>query len=59
MDWPLRDIFVAYVERLKDSARDAYEIDLLVWAMFAASGSKVRKPDPPSILGAPKIMIGG
>jgi hypothetical protein len=47
MDWSLRDLFVAY------------EIDLLVWATLAAGGSKVRKPDPPSILQAPKIIIGG
>jgi hypothetical protein len=59
MTWALRDLFVAYVERLKDSARKAYEIDLLVWATLAAGGAKVKPPDPPSILRAPKILISG
>jgi hypothetical protein len=59
MAWALRDLFVAYVERMKDSARQAYEIDLLVWATLAAGGAKIKPPDPPSILGAPKIVIGG
>ena len=59
MDWALRYIFVAYVERLKDSARNAYEVDVLVWAIFAAGGSKFLKPDTAWILGARKIVIGG
>ena len=59
MTWALRDLFVAYVERLKDSARKAYEVDRLVWATLAAGGAKVKPPEVPSILGAPKIVIGG
>jgi hypothetical protein len=59
MAWALRDLFVAYVERMKESAARAYEVDRMVWATLAAGGAKLKPPDPPSILGAPKIVIGG
>jgi hypothetical protein len=59
MDWTLRDMLLAYIEHLKESARRSYEIDRLVWAILAAGGAKTKHPDPPAILGAPKIVIGG
>lgn len=59
MDWPLRELFLAYVERMKSAARVAYDVDLLVWAVLAAAGSKARKPDPPAVLKSAKIIIGG
>jgi hypothetical protein len=59
MEWTLRDLFVAYVEHLKQAARKTYDLDLLVWATLAAGGAKIKRPDPPAILGAPKIVIGG
>jgi len=59
MEWALRDLFVAYVERLKDAAREVYERDLLVWAIFAAGGAKTKAPALPDILRGPKIVLGG
>lgn len=59
MDYALRDLFLAYVERMKSAARMAYDVDLLLWAILAAAGSKARKPDPPAVLRAPKIVTGG
>jgi hypothetical protein len=59
MDWSLRDLLLAYVEHLKESARRSYEVDRLVWAILAAGGAKVKQPDLPAVLGAPKIVIGG
>jgi hypothetical protein len=59
MDWALRDLFLAYVDRLKDAARHAYEHDVLVWAVLAAAGAKVKKPDPPAVLGVGKLIVGG
>jgi hypothetical protein len=59
MEWALRDLFVAYVDRMQTRARRAYEVDLTIWAVLAAGGAKVKKPDPPAVLKAPKIVIGG
>jgi hypothetical protein len=51
MDWPLRDLFLAYIARLREAARDSYEVDLLVWAILAPHQKRVpRAPDLPAIL---------
>lgn len=50
-DWPMRDLFLGYVEVLKRDARRIYEIDLLVWSALAPH--QRRKTDPPRI---PKIL---
>lgn len=60
MERELREIFVAYVELMRRAARQAYDTDLLIWAVLAASGAKgIKKPDPPAVLRVPKIVIGG
>jgi hypothetical protein len=59
MEWALRDLFVAYIERMKMAARDSYKHDVLVWAVLAAAGGEVKHPDPPAVLSSPKIVIGG
>jgi len=59
MEWSLRDLFVAYVDRMQTRARRAYEIDLTIWAVLAAGGAKIKKPDPPAVLHIPKLIIGG
>jgi hypothetical protein len=59
MDWTLRDLFLAYLELMKSAARDAYEVELLMWAVLAAAGAKVKRPEPPSVLNAPKLILGG
>lgn len=59
MDWPLRDLLLAYLDRLVDAARHSYEVDTVIWAVLAASGAKVKRPDPPSVLNVPKIIMGG
>jgi hypothetical protein len=58
-DWPLRDLFLAYVERMKQAAREAYSHDVLIWTVLAAAGAKIKKPDVPGILQGPKIIVGG
>jgi len=51
MDWPLRDLFLAYSARLREAARDNYELDLLVWAILAPYQKRgSRPPDLPAIL---------
>lgn len=51
MDWPLRDMFLAYIDRLKDDARKHYEFEVLVWAALAPHKKKPGKPpDVPAIL---------
>lgn len=60
MEWPLRDLFLAYLERLVKSARHAYEVDIVVWAVLAAGGGKGKKPEPPAVLNVPKMKkLGG
>jgi hypothetical protein len=59
MDWALRDLLLAYLDLLVRAARHAYEVDVTVWAVLAAGGSKIKKPEPPAVLKAPKLIIGG
>jgi len=55
MDWPLRDLFVAFVERLKDAAVERYRADMLVWAVLAPwQKSQKRPPELPAILSPPR-----
>lgn len=58
MDWPLRDLFLAYVARMTAVARREYDADLLVWAVLAAGGSKQKQPEIPHILKGPKLIRG-
>jgi len=51
MAWPLRDLFLAYVECLKAAARRMYEVDVLVWSSLAPHQRK--KTDPPAV---PRIL---
>lgn len=53
LDWPLRDIMLAYVERMRDSAWRSYQLDLLVWSALAPH--QRRKTDPPAV---PKVLKG-
>jgi len=53
MDWPLRDLLLAYVECLRVAARKSYTLDLLVWSALAPH--QRRKTDPPSI---PRVLRG-
>jgi hypothetical protein len=53
MDWPLRELFINFVERSKRNARDAYEFDFLIWAIlkpYQKPGSRWKEPRLPSIL---------
>jgi len=53
MDWPLRDLLLAYVECMRVSARRSYEIELLVWSALAPH--QRRKIDPPTL---PRVLKG-
>lgn len=51
MNWPLRDLFLQYVDRLREAARGNYEMELLVWAILAPyQKQSTRPPVVPSIL---------
>jgi len=51
MDWPLRDLFLNFLEILKDNARAQYRADVLVWAVLAPYSKRGSKPPAiPSIL---------
>lgn len=51
MDWPLHEVLLAYVERLRDSALETYQHATLVWAMTAPHSKKPSKPPrAPAIL---------
>jgi hypothetical protein len=49
--WPLRDLFLAYLENQKQIARESYHTELLIWASLAPHSKRTRKaPDLPKIL---------
>lgn len=51
MDWPLRDLFLAYIEELRESARWSYQLELLVWSVLAPHQRRQTKPpDVPRVL---------
>jgi hypothetical protein len=51
LDWPLRELFLAFVERMREHARRAYELDVLVWAVLAPyQKRRTNPPELPSIL---------
>lgn len=51
MAWPLRDMFLAFLARLQDRARENYELELLVWAILAPHQKRQSKPpDLPAVL---------
>lgn len=51
MDWPLRDIFLAFIERMRQAAVERYRAELLVWAVLAPYQKRSQKPpEIPSIL---------
>jgi len=50
LDWPLRELCLAYLARLKADALRTYETALLVWASRTAFGGKTKPPELPGIL---------
>jgi hypothetical protein len=49
--WPLRDLFLNYLERQKEIARENYHTELLIWAALAPHRKRASKaPDLPKIL---------
>ena len=50
LDWPLREMLLCYVARLKDEALRGYQTALIVWASRSAFGGKQKQPDVPVIL---------
>lgn len=53
LNWPLREVLLAYVARLKADALRGYQTALLVWASRTAMGGKTKPPDLPNILKEP------
>lgn len=51
MDWPLRDLFLGFLERVQERARQNYQTELLVWAALAPHQKRQSKPpDLPAVL---------
>lgn len=51
MQWPVRELLLAYIAMLKDSAMERYQSDLQVWATLAPHTKDPGKPPkPPKIL---------
>jgi hypothetical protein len=50
LEWPLREIFLAYIAQLKREAYHSYQTALLVWASKTSMGGKTKAPDLPRIL---------
>lgn len=44
MDWPLRELFLAVIARMKEEARRQYQFDVLVWAVTAPYQKQQQKP---------------
>ena len=53
LDWPLRDLFMAYLEQLRERERLAYYVDVLVWAALVPH--QKRQDKPPAV---PQILRG-
>jgi hypothetical protein len=52
--WALRDLFLAYVHRVRIEARRQYETEVLVWATLAPhQKNPARPPDLPKVLRDP------
>jgi hypothetical protein len=47
--WPLRDLFLASIQRIREAARRNYELELVVWALLAPH--QKRPPKPPDVPG--------
>lgn len=51
LEWPLRDLFLGFIERMRDQMRRNYEVELLVWAVLAPHQKRQSKPpDVPALL---------
>lgn len=50
-NWPLRELFLAFLDRMRETARRNYETELLVWAILAPHQKRAPKPpDVPALL---------
>lgn len=51
--WPIREALLAFVERARETARQEYRSEVLVWAVTAPHmRKKTKPPDVPAILRA-------
>lgn len=51
MKWPVRELLLAYIDRLKAQALVRYQSDLQVWATLAPyQENQSKPPKPPKIL---------
>lgn len=53
MDWPLREMLLAYLDCLREAALRKYEMELQVWSSLAPY--QRRKTDPPAL---PRVLKG-
>jgi hypothetical protein len=51
LDWPLRELLLAYIETMKAAALESYRHASIMWALTAPHSKKAQKPPRvPSIL---------
>jgi hypothetical protein len=43
-EWPLRELLLAYIERMRAAALRSYETELLVWSVLAPHQKRSSKP---------------
>jgi hypothetical protein len=50
LDWPIREILLCYVARLKAEALRGYQAAMIAWSAKTSMGGKLKPPELPSIL---------
>ena len=51
MDWPVREALIAYRETLRREATEAFQFDLIFWALTAPyAKGEIEAPEIPEIL---------
>jgi hypothetical protein len=50
LDWPLREVVLAFLERQKREAQEFYKFELMMWRIGTAFGGGTQAPLQPEIL---------
>lgn len=47
--WPLRELLLAFLERIRDRAMEAYRWDVLTWAVLEPHRKEESRGKPPKV----------
>jgi len=47
--WPLREVLLAFLERMKDRALEGYRHECLMWGVLEPHRAKEHKQKPPAV----------